>query len=291
MAVKRTTQRQTKRISLKRPGSKGASNAWRSRPLPPKERRSIVLPQFPARAFLPKLFIAFSLIILVGSISFALVYAYRYITVTPYFQINSIEIEGNTRLSSKNILDLIETYEGMNNFSLSIARIERKLHHNPWVQAASVTRIIPDTLVIKVTEKTPAYWVLEDQTLWYTDETGTKIAPVETGQLSTLPTLTIEKGAQSFASSLPELMQSLREAHLPVDVTAISDIALSASRSLEFFINGANLRVTIGLDSWMQNLNRARETLEDLAMRGELASVRTVKATGHNVWVETAHPL
>ena len=291
MAIKRTTKRETKRISLKRPGSKGASNSWKSRPLPAKERRSFNLPKIRAGALLPKVFIALSAMIIIGSISFGLIYTYRYVTVTPYFQINSIEIEGNTRLSSKNILDLIETYEGMNSFSLSIAKIERRLQLNPWVQGASVTRIIPDTLIIKVEEKAPVYWVLEESTLWYTDDTGVKIAPVETGLLCTLPTLSVDKGAADLTSSLPELMQSIQEANLPVDITTISDIGLSAARTLEFFISGANLRITIGLDSWMQNLIRTKETLEDLSMRGELPSVRIVKATGHNVWVETAKPL
>lgn len=291
MAAKRTSRRKQPRISLKRPGSKGASNTWKSRSLPVSEGRKIVLPTIPMGALAPKLFIAFSLVILIGSISFALIYSYRYVTVTPYFQINSIEIEGNARLSSKNILDLIETYEGMNTFSFSIAKIERKLQQNPWVQAVSVTRIIPDTLVIRLEEKTPAYWVLDNKTLWYTDETGTKIAPVEPGQFSPLPTLVIEKGAQNFASSLPELTRSLHEAHLPVDTTAITHIWLSASRGLEFFVSGANIKITIGLEEWMQNLQRAKETMSDLLKRGELSQVRIIRAQGHNVWVETAKPL
>ena len=291
MAVKRTSNRKPPRISLKRPGSKGASNAWKSRPIAPKERRNITLPKLSLGKLAPRLFLAFSTIILVCSISFCLIYSYRYVTTTPYFQINSPKVEGNTRLSSQNILDFIGVYEGMNIFSFSIAKIERKLQTNAWVQHVSVTRLIPDTLIIKVEEKTPFYWVLEDQTLWYTDEVGTRIAPVNLGQFAPLPTLVIEKGATNHASSLPELMQSLHEANLPIDMAHISDIRLSASRIVEFFISKTNIRITIGLDGWVANLYRTKETLDDLLRRGELSEVRTVKAVGHNVWVETAKPL
>jgi Cell division septal protein len=293
LGMQRGTARAGRRISLTRSGSSGAKNLRKEAPVFRKtERRPIPFGLWFSRAgrALATLFLFATLLMLVAGMSFGLLYGYRYFTTTQYFSLKTVQINGNTRLSSEEILEILQINDSSNTLNLSIKTVEEKFSRNPWVRRASITRVMPDTLVISIEERVPAFWVLNGGQLHYADAQGAGIAPVEAGQFSSLPTLEIEKGAEEARHALPDLVQSLRESQIPLDMSSISWVRLSAARGVELYVEGSSLIITIGLEDWLSNLGRLGQTVADLKARGEISSVRSIRAQGHNVWVEKSAP-
>jgi cell division protein FtsQ len=154
------------------------------------------------------------------------------------------------------------------------------------VENVSVKRVLPDTLIIGVSEKTPAFWTLSGGILHYADVRGRLIAPLIPGSFAPLPTLEVELGAEDIVAILPDLVKSLQESRVPLDMNSISMMRLSSARGVELYVNDAHLKIFIDLEEWASNLRRLGRTLSDLERRTELRGVQAIKAQGVNVWVE-----
>lgn len=282
MAVKgKRVDRDARRVPLARKG-KPVRNSRRR----PVERRTITVPwRGLGKALSLSAFFALLLVFIAG-VSFCLMYSYRYLTVCQYFNLKLLEIQGTSRLSSREILETAGLLQGANTLDLSISKVERALTANPWVADVSVWRVLPAGLTIILKEKKPAFWMLHEDGLHYADAEGGIIAPVSPGRFASLPALEVEKGAEESAASLPDLIRTLRRARLPLDLSALSWVRLSAARGMEIYVEDADLKISLGLDGWLSNVRRLETVMADLERRGEISRVRSIRAHGSNVWVE-----
>ena len=221
-----------------------------------------------------------------AAVSFGLLYGYRYVTISPYFAVKSIEIQGNSRLSSREILDIIDLEEGKNALLVSIDDMEQHLLENPWVCGASIQRRLPDGFTVRITEKEPRFLVLHNGVPHYADISGKLIAAVVPGTSASFHSLEVEKGAEDMLSRLPAIMQAFADAQLPLDKSALSLVRLSTGSGVEMILENNRLAMSIGPDAWQANIARLAMTLEDLNRRGELARVRAIRAHGPGVWVQ-----
>ena len=274
------------RVSLKRDSKPVPNRNSKVVSRPARERRELRIPWHALRIFFSNVGLMCLLFFFIAGVSYSLVYVHSYITSSSYFTLKVLEIQGNSRLSSKEILEISRLASGANNLRISLSAVEETIAKNPWVKEISVKRVLPDKLMIGVTENEPVFWVPEDGVLYYADAKGSKIAPVKTGQFASLPTLEVEEGAGDNRQALPELVKSLQASQLPLGMTSVSWVRLSSARGVEVYMEDSRLKLIIGLEDWRQNLIRLGETLTDLGNRGELDQVREIKAQGSNVWVE-----
>lgn len=221
----------------------------------------------------------------VGFLTVGLLYGYRYLTNSSYFALKNLDIAGNLRLSSREVLDTAGIHEGSNSLLVSIADVERKLAGNPWVAAVSVKRSLPDGISILLTEREPHFWMRHGGTLYYADAQGNLIVPVSADKFASFPALTVESGAEDMKARLPELLASLAASRLTVDVAAPSVVRLSPGRGVEVVLENDRLVLSIGQEEWADNLVRLAATLADVARRGEMKDVREVRVHGARVWV------
>lgn len=210
---------------------------------------------------------------------------YRYATTSPFFATRQVDVAGNVRLSREMVLDLAGVHVGDNSLSVSIAKVERSLLKTPWVEGVSVKRLLPDRFMIKVHERMPSFWVRKDGVLYYADAKATIIAPVETSNFMSLPTLHVEPGAEDALTELERYLRDLKSGSFPVEFGAVSGITMSPGKGLELYLEDREMRLSLATEDWEGNLERLGITLGDLARRSELASVREVRASDGNVWV------
>lgn len=220
-----------------------------------------------------------------GVISVALLFGYRYATNSSYFGIKNLEVTGNFRLTSREVLDMVGLHEGDNALLVSIDAIERGIAASPWIKSVSVRRELPDGFVIRLVEREPRFWVRRNGVLYYADAMGHEIVAVSPGQFASLPTLEVEPGAEDLTARLPELLASFAGAKLAVDVTGVSGVRLSPGRGVEVFLEGEGVTLSIGQEEWSENLARLAATLADLVRRGEMRGIREVRVHGAGVWV------
>lgn len=221
-------------------------------------------------------------IALVGAAS---LWLYGKAITSDFFTTRHIDVAGNVRLSRDMVLQYGGISEGDNSLAVSIADVERNLRDTPWVEEVSVKRLLPDRFVIKLKERMPSFWVRKDGALFYANEKGEIIAPVESRNFLSLPTLAIEAGAEDGIPYLARLLKDIQAGGLPIEPGSIASVTLSPSRGVEIHLGDREMRLCLAVDDWEGNISRLRIALGDLARRRELGEVREARAVDGHVWI------
>lgn len=91
------------------------------------------------------------IIVMVVAVLVALLWLYR----SDLFRIKKLEISGNDRLTDKQIEKICSIDEGTSLTRVPLKEIEDRLKKDPWIKDAKLSRSFPNTLKIKVAERTP----------------------------------------------------------------------------------------------------------------------------------------
>lgn len=70
------------------------------------------------------------------------------------FTIRTLDVRSNGTLRPENLREYAKVTEGQNLFAVDIGQIKKNLESAPRIRSAEVRRDLPDTLVIRVTERT-----------------------------------------------------------------------------------------------------------------------------------------
>jgi cell division protein FtsQ len=80
---------------------------------------------------------------------------YRFVTHSPRFAIDQIELRGNHHLADDQARALLPIHVGDNVFEAGLDSMVRELRANPWVDRADAHRVLPHTVVIEIHEHEP----------------------------------------------------------------------------------------------------------------------------------------
>ena len=79
------------------------------------------------------------------------------LALTVFFKINRVAVEGNTHYTEGEILEVVSVSTGDNLFFVKSEEVSREiLDKLPYVKSVKINRKLPDTLVLSITESTPA---------------------------------------------------------------------------------------------------------------------------------------
>ena len=84
--------------------------------------------------------------------------AYRSVTLiaaASSLQISHMTVRGHERMSTGEVLALVEGLRGQNILAVSLDEWQKKLLSSPWVESATIRRVLPSTLEISVHERRP----------------------------------------------------------------------------------------------------------------------------------------
>ena len=98
---------------------------------------------------------AIKLLIFVAVLGYA---AYRGVTLlaaAPSLQIGHMVVRGHERLSTGEVLALVDGLRGQNILAVSLDDWQQKLLSSPWVEGATIRRVLPSTVEITVYERRP----------------------------------------------------------------------------------------------------------------------------------------
>lgn len=282
----RTSRLPQNRVPLGRAGSRpGPRNrSGGSRPVSPLAVLA-VFSLFTLRVT-KRLIILVLLSVVLLAVSIGLLYGYRVLTTLEYFTLRSVEVEGIRRIPRQDILNAAEVDVGKNLLAISLDRLQAAVSAHPWVESVSVRRAFPDRLTILVTEKTPIYWMLHDEAIYYADASGRLIEKVSPQDMQSLPQLEVETGREKHVKHLEELRETAKKNASPLNPERAAWIRLSLKRGLEMRPMDKNIVVSLATENWKRNLHRLNLVYQDLVKRGEMDSVISIHAQDDKVWVE-----
>ena len=111
-----------------------------------------------------------------------------------FFRINEVTVAGNERYTAEEIIEASGIRTGDNLIALSKSRVAGNLIARlPYVRSVSIDRLLPDGVLISVTEHVAAAAVSDGEDWWYIAEQGKLLERVAApGQVMTITGLTAE---------------------------------------------------------------------------------------------------
>jgi cell division protein FtsQ len=85
---------------------------------------------------------------------------------------SSIEIEGNSHLTRAQLLSIFGGDVERNIFTVSLAERRAELEQLPWVEHATVMRLLPNRMRVSITERTPVAFVRQGNHIGLVDANG-----------------------------------------------------------------------------------------------------------------------
>lgn len=80
-----------------------------------------------------------------------------FLMVSPIFNIENIEIEGNSILSNEKIISLSEIHIDENIFRINKMSVKEKIKSNAYVESVEISRKLPNTIQIQIKERKVKY--------------------------------------------------------------------------------------------------------------------------------------
>lgn len=105
-----------------------------------------------------------------GPMSFVLVCISVVVAMSIFFRVSTVEVEGNQDYTDQEIVSATGIDAGDNLFFLNrISAISRMMARLPYIQEASVSRVLPDKVVITVKESSAVATVQSETSAWMID--------------------------------------------------------------------------------------------------------------------------
>lgn len=77
-----------------------------------------------------------------------------------FFRVKEIEVIGSSKYTAEQIVGYTDSLEGESLFTVTASDFDRAVLHLPYIREVSVTRKLPDTVVVTVLEDTPRYMAM-----------------------------------------------------------------------------------------------------------------------------------
>jgi len=203
---------------------------------------------------------------------------YSWIEEQHWFDLKEIDVVGVERVSEKEIIEYSHVDIGISVFELDISKVILQVEAHPWVKHASVTRRLPDALLIEVTEHHPVGLVKLDR-IYYVNSEGTpfKVAKKEVVNdfiviegLSSSNFEVMEVGQKKVRRAL-EFINFYKE-HPMHQLAALRQVK-HRYNGLEIAVGKDRTKVIFGKGNMQDDLDRAAKLWSHLKARNLLADV------------------
>jgi cell division septal protein FtsQ len=95
----------------------------------------------------------FVLAIIVGVLIFA---GYRVAASASFFQVRKVEVQGNSRVSAEEVQGIVrKEAEKTGVWKVDLKGMTARLEKLPWIRTAVVSRVLPDGIRVRITERVP----------------------------------------------------------------------------------------------------------------------------------------
>ena len=98
---------------------------------------------------------ALRLLIFVVGLGYAGYHGVALVAAAPSLQIGHMVVRGQERLSTGEVLALVDGLRGQNILAVSLDDWQQKLLSSPWVEGATIRRVLPSTVEITIYERRP----------------------------------------------------------------------------------------------------------------------------------------
>ena len=114
------------------------------------------------------------------------------------FQVKKVEIFGLNKLDSSKIYDYTFSQQNRSMAAVDLVELRHKMMQNTWIKDVRVSRIMPETLVVDVVERSPVAVWQNRGTLSLIDRDGSSLEEVTLAEMPDLPLIIGPQANQQF---------------------------------------------------------------------------------------------
>lgn len=207
--------------------------------------------------------------------------ARRYALTTPRFSIRQIDVRGNRRLTAEKIESLAGVRAGENIFSVDTDAAEQRVLADPWIQQVKITRHLPSTLRVDVTERDAAALAAIGGGLYLVTAAGEPFKQLQSGDPDELPVVTgvtPEDLARDRAHAVQrigvglEILDDYRR--LPMSrFYPPEEVHLSEAGNAVLTIGKRGVTLQLGHGPWSEKLLMAARVMQRLARKNRVPAI------------------
>lgn len=233
-----------------------------------------------------RLFKAGLILTIVLSMAIAGRYSYKSLLTASYFDLKEIVVTGEKRVKREEIITLSGARAGENILAMDLNKMARGIESQPWVERATVRRVLPRGLSIGINEREP-FAILKTDTLFYLDRGGTPFKELDSSDDAGYPLLTgmSKEDVENDELARDAVMKTLEFIETEMsgwpDELPISEIKVNRNQVMSIFSN--DVEVKIGFGEYKVKIERLRRVLEDLNGKGKKARYIDLTYTGQVV--------
>lgn len=190
-------------------------------------------------------------------------HTHRFLTTSPQFAVSRVVFQGQSVLGHAVLNQWSSVIEGKNIFKVDMKAITERIKENPWIAGVSVMRKLPQTLHIRLQERTPYARIKLNRT-YLMDSYGVLIAP-DAGTHDHLPLITgirLESAELGHEFQVDGLLPGLKAMHFlnrlpyfkddPIDALHVSGKSqlIFTTREKEIQVRLANGHIQEGINNF-----------------------------------------
>lgn len=208
---------------------------------------------------------------------------YREITTTERLAIETIEVTGANRVSEDDVYDLAGIEEGDNIFSFRAGDVAERIERNPWIKEAYISRSLPSTVAIEVTEREPLVLIKLDS-LYVMDTSGVVFKKYSVEDGLDLPVVTgltmdgLKETTGELEAGLLELIRMLRGRE-GFSLAKVSEIHADRVFGLSVYTLDEGVKLDVGFKGFGPKLASFEKIL--MARGGSLSGIEAMDLTNH----------
>lgn len=213
------------------------------------------------------LFLIIIIVLIIG-----IIYGLLAFSKSPFFNIAEIKVNilNNNKLTSSEVKSLSQISIGQNIFSINKTEIASNIKTNSYVEAVNISKKLPNTIVLKIEERTPEFQFLKDDQYIYLDYQGYLLEqnsqkmdlPVIVGYKTTDFTLGSKVVPQDLdqLKNIPQIFSEAEKAGLSSEITTID---ISDDNDYILNLDNQHKKVHLGdISSLSEKMAYAKEIMD-----------------------------
>ena len=184
-----------------------------------------------------------------------------------FFSFKESVVLATEHISEEELRALVHIPLGKNIFDIDLVTLEAVIKKHPWIETVKVFRMLPNKVKFIVEEKKPVALLSQDS-LYFLDAEGKKIAPIRAGEntdfliVSGLETAHVESGALVLQAY--ELAEEYQKNEFLKDLP-LSEIHWDETLGFFLFTKHPSFEIRVGKEEYPKKFLRLEKVLKDLA--------------------------
>lgn len=207
--------------------------------------------------------------------------AHHYALTSPRFAIRTVELVGAKRSTLEQLKSLASVAVGDNIFALDTDVAEKKLLDNPWISEVKVTRRLPGTLRIELSEREAAAVVSLGERLYLVTPEGVPFKEVQAGDPFDMPLISgaspenLQRDRKREIERIQTGLEVLRQyERVPLSrVYPAEEVHLADAGDVTLTAGKDGIALELGTGPWRKKLLMAEDVVGELRKKGRTPGI------------------